>query len=567
MIETLPRVHKPTWRLHIDPKALEAEYANYRQAAGYVDKKVRLWGARAFLQRYPDLESWRLAPLEEQLELSRSLKYFANYLFLKHYLRPTLAYLFTARPKLALAAKRHLYTEMYAQFYTLGRQLGYADSIVSATLNFLFYVTAYSSKPATAIAAADLDAVDDAMRAYQPPEGRTFSLKTASSHLYRVRNLLFHAGILPEKVTRYIPNPARTREVFWADIPEPIRQVVWRYLDQLNTVRAVDTVRNNEGYLRRFFKWLAQTEPQVGHLGDITRPQIEAFKRWLQDTSCATGQPYSTSSIRSTLNALRCFLQTIQEWQWPEAPERLLVYASDLPILDRPLPRFLDDEQAVALLQAARQSEDLFTRVCVETLLRTGLRKGEFARLQLDSVVQIGDDFWLRVPLGKLHNDRYIPLHPDVKRLLDEWIVHRGRQIRSEYLFVRHGRRVSLHTIDDVVKRAAQAAGLTVTVSPHRLRHTLATQAVNRGMSLEAIAALLGHRSLTMTLVYARIADQTVRQQYLSVCDELDALYEDAVWGEKREMEVMETATSTTKMEAKEALYNERREQEKPIVG
>ena len=37
----------------------------------------------------------------------------------------------------------------------------------------------------------------------------------------------------------------------------------------------------------------------------------------------------------------------------------------------------------------------------------------------------------------------------------------------------------------------------------HRLRHTLATQAINRGMSLEAIAALLGHRSMRMTLIYA----------------------------------------------------------------
>jgi site-specific recombinase XerD len=228
-------------------------------------------------------------------------------------------------------------------------------------------------------------------------------------------------------------------------------------------------------------------------------------------------------------------LQTIQEWEWPEAPERLLVYANDLPILDQPLPRFLDDEQAAALLQAARQSRDLFTRVCVETLLRTGLRKGEFVRLQLDSVVQIGDEFWLRVPLGKLHNDRYIPLHPDVKRLLDEWVAYRGHQVRSEYLFVRHGRRISLGMIEHVVKRTAQAAGLTTTVSPHRLRHTLATQAVNRGMSLEAIAALLGHHSLTMTLVYARIADKTVRQQYLSVCDDLDTLYTEAVLGDDQQ--------------------------------
>jgi site-specific recombinase XerD len=47
-------------------------------------------------------------------------------------------------------------------------------------------------------------------------------------------------------------------------------------------------------------------------------------------------------------------------------------------------------------------------------------------------------------------------------------------------------------------------------VHPHQLRHTLATQAINRGMSLEAIAALLGHKTLRMTLVYARIADRTV---------------------------------------------------------
>lgn len=119
--------------------------------------------------------------------------------------------------------------------------------------------------------------------------------------------------------------------------------------------------------------------------------------------------------------------------------------------------------------------------------------------------------------------------------MLDEWIAYRGHQVRSQYLFVRHGRRVSLGTIEHVVKRVAQAAGLSTTVSPHRLRHTLATQAINRGMSLEAIAALLGHRSLTMTLVYARIADKTVHRQYLSVCDELDALYAEAVLGEEQQ--------------------------------
>jgi len=71
------------------------------------------------------------------------------------------------------------------------------------------------------------------------------------------------------------------------------------------------------------------------------------------------------------------------------------------------------------------------------------------------------------------------------------------------------------------VQRVATAAGLG-RVTPHQLRHTLATQAVNRGMSLESIAAMLGHRSLEMTLVYARIANRTVEKEYFNVTRQLD---------------------------------------------
>jgi site-specific recombinase XerD len=530
VLETLPRIL--VWPLAIDAESLVAEYAAYQQAAGYAaDSKVRLWGARTFLQRYPDLEGWREAPLEEQLGLHRSLKYFANFLFLKHYLRPSLIYLLTARPKLAQVGKRYLYQDLHAQFQELGRQLGYADGTLGPALNLLFYLMAYAGKSAELLTEDDLEGFEQELHAYRPPEGYAFSLRSYSQRLYQSRVLLFHAGVLPKEPLRYRPAPARSREELWAEISQPISQVVWRYLDQLGTVRALDTVKNKEGNLRRFFGWLAQAHPEVQHLRQITRAQIEGFKLWLQDTPCASGKPYHRHTIKDSLSALRCFFQTIQEWDWPEAPERLLVFSSDSPISDEPLPRFLDDAQAAALLQGARTSDDLFTRVCVETLLRTGLRKGEFMRLELNSVVQIGDTFWLRVPLGKLHNDRYVPLHPEVKGLLDEWVAHRGEDLRINDLFVIHGRRIGAGRVDAAVKRAARAAGLREEVTAHRLRHTLATQAINRGMTLEAIAALLGHRSLQMTLIYARIADCTVRQQYTAVCADLDALYASAALG------------------------------------
>jgi integrase/recombinase XerD len=63
------------------------------------------------------------------------------------------------------------------------------------------------------------------------------------------------------------------------------------------------------------------------------------------------------------------------------------------------------------------------------------------------------------------------------------------------------------------------------TTSADRSR-TLATQAINRGMSLDAIAALLGHKTLAMTMIYARIADKTVAEEYFSVTEKVEALYD-----------------------------------------
>src|SRR5437879_7177777 len=88
---------------------------------------------------------------------------------------------------------------------------------------------------------------------------------------------------------------------------------------------------------------------------------------------------------------------------------------------------------ATKLLRAARADTDPFARLCVEVLARTGLRRGEFIDLTVDAVVQIGSAYWLRVPVGKLHSDRYIPLHPQLKALFDEWLSRRSDTLRTNY--------------------------------------------------------------------------------------------------------------------------------------
>ena len=166
----------------------------------------------------------------------------------------------------------------------------------------------------------------------------------------------------------------------------------------------------------------------------------------------------------------------------------------------------------------------MLVRVTVEVLLRTGLRVSEFTGLRADAVVLIGAGSWLHVPAGKLRDDRYLPLHPQLVTLIDDYRAAHVPPGHPLLLPRENGRPLDRHAVTRMINRAGAAAGLPH-IHPHQLRHTLATQAINRGMSLEAIAAMLGHRSLDMTLRYAKIASRTVADEYFAVTEKVEALY------------------------------------------
>jgi hypothetical protein len=218
------------------------------------------------------------------------------------------------------------------------------------------------------------------------------------------------------------------------------------------------------------------------------------------------------------------FFERIIEWDWPDAPARVPIFAGDIPKRDEPLPKFLDDPTFAQFMRAARSEERMITRLAVELLARTGMRVGELCALEIDAVVRIGDAHWLRIPVGKLHNDRYIPLHPHLVDMLAEWDQTAGAHASGRLLSIENGSPVDRHIVRRMLDRITKKAGLPH-VHPHQLRHTVATQAINRGMSLEAIAALLGHRSMDMTMTYARIADRTVADEYFAVTEKVEALY------------------------------------------
>jgi integrase len=313
----------------------------------------------------------------------------------------------------------------------------------------------------------------------------------------------------------------------WEQLEKAIPQVtvpMRRYLEQVACVLRPGSVSGADLALRSFAAFLAEVSPPPSSLALVTRRHIEGFKPWLAARPGQNKPRLTPATIAHRLGTLRMFFLRIAEWGWDEAPPRVPMFPGGLPRLDRPLPKALDDAAAAKLLRGAQGDRRMLVRVTVEMLLRTGLRVSEYTSLRADAVVLIGAGPWLHVPVGKLHQDRYLPLHPQLVTLIDGYRAAHVPAGHPLLLPRENGRPLDRHTVTRMINRAGAAAGLGH-IHPHQLRHTLATQAINRGMSLEAIAALPGHRSLDMTLRYAKIASRTVADEYFAVSEKVEALY------------------------------------------
>mgnify|MGYP001391784131 CR=1 FL=1 len=313
----------------------------------------------------------------------------------------------------------------------------------------------------------------------------------------------------------WFPSNASNRE--WAHMSGAAPQLVAtmrRYLVQLTTFLAPRSVEVADETLRQFTRWVTTTT-DIAVVADIERRHVEDYKVWLAAQPGQKGQLLAKNTQRHRLRTIRIFLERLIEWDWPDAPGRNPILHGDIPPRTEPIPKFLTDQQAAAFMAAARAHPVARYRLVAQVLARTGLRASELCELAADAVTRIGNDsYWLRVPVGKLRNDRMIPMHPEVVELFVEWTATNSEHIRhSRRLLADHHDPIDRRTVHRIVARIGAIAGID-DMHPHRLRHTLATQAINRGMRLEAIAALLGHRSLEMTLVYAKIADRVVADEY-----------------------------------------------------
>jgi integrase len=362
------------------------------------------------------------------------------------------------------------------------------------------------------------------------------SVRGQLAQLHAVHVLLFNIGQVSQP-----PLQGTRRGASWADdlMPEPcapaIRQTAERYL-RLRLDAAFDrpqTVRLTRAALRRFACWLAAQHPEITSFAQVTRPVIEEYLQWLPGcASILTGKPLVRSTVKHEINSIAAFFRDTAIWGWDEVPGRALLTGRDSPRTPQSVPRFVPRGELDLLIAAITALPDPMQRTALLVARWSGARRDEIRRLTLDCLDAYPDGHpRLRIPVGKSHAERMIPLHPDAAAALEE-SIRRARAQKAiarhdpsagravQHVFVRRAKLLSASFLfDRPLSAACVAAGLVDSdgapaVSAHRFRHTVGTQLAEGGARIQTIMAILGHKSAHMSLIYSHLSDPEIRRQY-----------------------------------------------------
>ncbi len=286
--------------------------------------------------------------------------------------------------------------------------------------------------------------------------------------------------------------------------------------------RSNRTIRNYHFYLDRFANWAA-AEKNITKPNQIDSNTIRAYRLWLNrmhNERDRNGE-LKKSTQNYHLIALRTFLKYLARQDIKSlAAEKIELAKQDQRQVD-----FLTESEIEKLLDAPNHIKKkglvyLRDMAILETLFSTGLRVSELTNLNIEDINLKTREFGLRGKGGKV---RVVFLSPSACKHIAAYL--KARLDTDPALFIGHDKaakgrdtkgeqgRLNLtpRSVQRIIKKYAKIAGIMKKITPHVMRHSLATDHLMKGADIRTVQSMLGHSSITTTQIYTHVTDQKLK--------------------------------------------------------
>ena len=244
---------------------------------------------------------------------------------------------------------------------------------------------------------------------------------------------------------------------------------------------------------------------------DVKLDNLENFAAVIYEFGIA-----SSSQARILCGVRSFFKYLVISGILKDDPSELL----EAPTVGEHLPEVLSTEEIDRMEAAIDLSkwEGQRNKAIIELLFSCGLRVSELVNLKFNDIFE--RDKFLRI-IGKGDKERLVPISESALHEIKLWLYDRNlmkiKPGEQDYVFLnRRGAHLTRTMILIMIKRTAEEAGITKTVSPHTLRHSFATELLKGGADLRAIQEMLGHENIKSTQIYTHIDITTLREEILT---------------------------------------------------
>lgn len=279
--------------------------------------------------------------------------------------------------------------------------------------------------------------------------------------------------------------------------------------------------------------WLSHVRNLSPHTTRAYRSDLEAYGGWCAregidplSTSYRRVRGYMAYMVRSayaekTINRKLSALRRFYDWLEREGHVESSVFSS-VPgrKVRKTLPRTMTDADLCKLVDSCDREtvEGLRDAAFIELMYATGARISELAGLNVRDVDFAEQQVWL---FGKGRKERCLPVYQGALDTVGEYLERsrpslvakrRSTGVINALFVSTRGNAMSADALRHCFKRCVARAGLEVSLIPHAVRHTYATELLTGGADLKTVQELLGHESLATTQIYTHLSVERLKQ-------------------------------------------------------